>query len=174
MRPQHAYFRTLAVFIATFCCILPAGMHGAFACEISEVGDTSNRQIISCGDAIQIEREPVANLRIVERANDPAPRTVEVQGGAILITVTPGSARTQVRTPHAIASVRGTTYVVDASTNQTSVFVLEGIVDVKSTNDASSVTLAPGEGVDVSDEGTLTVQIWSAERADALLARFGR
>ncbi|MEM1074182.1 MAG: FecR family protein [Pseudomonadota bacterium] len=113
-------------------------------------------------------------LRINDRADDAAPRIIEVEGGAILINVTPGNAPTQIRTPHAIATVRGTSYVVDATRTQTSVFVIEGAVSVSKLDDASEVTLRAGDGVDVTPDDDLRVQIWGADRAAALLARFGR
>jgi ferric-dicitrate binding protein FerR (iron transport regulator) len=143
------------------------------ACSWSLLSDPV-RQVIRCGDAVTLEREAGTQVTIFERAGDAPPRAIELENGAIFINVAPGSAPTQIRTPHAIAAVRGTTYVVDASTASTSVFVLEGRVQVRKTNDASTVTLGPGEGVDVAADTTLSVVSWGAARVAALLARFGR
>jgi hypothetical protein len=132
------------------------------------------RQIISCGESFTVEREPEAKVTIFERANDAPPRAIELENGAILIEVTPGSQPTQIRTPHAIAAVRGTTYVVDASASRTSVFVVEGRVVVSKQADASTVSLGAGDGVDVDDGTPLAVVAWNAARVTALLARFGR
>lgn len=146
----------------------------AQSCEISTSDTVPVRQVISCGDSVRIEREPAAELKITKSPNAAVPRVIEVKGGAILINVTPGSDPTQVRTPHAIATVRGTSYIVDAGQSQTSVFVLEGGVDVRRVNNASTLTLNAGEGTDVTLSETLTVLRWSDSRAEALLARFGR
>jgi ferric-dicitrate binding protein FerR (iron transport regulator) len=143
------------------------------SCSWSRLSDPV-RQVIRCGDAVTLEREAGTDITIFERAGDAPPRAIELQNGAIFIEVTPGSAPTQIRTPHAIAAVRGTTYVVDASDASTSVFVLEGRVQVRKTNDASTVTLGPGEGVDVAADAALRVVSWGAARVAALLARFGR
>ena len=132
------------------------------------------RQVIRCGDMFTLEREATAGLSIAERAGDAPPRAIELQGGAALIEVTPGAAPTQIRTPHSIAAVRGTTYIVDAGPSATSVFVLEGQVDVRKRSDASTVTLGPGDGVDVTPDAPLNVVTWGAARVDELLARFGR
>jgi len=132
------------------------------------------RQAIRCGEMFSVEREADAGLSIVERSGDAPPRAIELQGGAALIEVTPGAAPTQIRTPHAIAAVRGTTYIVDVGPSATSVFVLEGKVNVRKPTDASTVSLGPGEGVDVALDDPLNVVTWGAPRVAALLARFGR
>lgn len=142
-------------------------------CTWSEVSD-SNRQQITCGDAFTMERESGTDITILESSGDVAPRTIELKNGGILIEVTPGSAPTQIRTPHAIAAVRGTIYVVDAMENSTSVFVLKGSVAVNRIADAATVTLGAGQGIDVGDGFAFTVTEWPADRAAALLARFGR
>lgn len=144
------------------------------SCVFTSAASGPDRQIVTCGDALTLEREPAAGLRIVERSNNAAPRVIEVDGGAILIEVKPGSAPTEIRTPHAIATVRGTTYVVDAGTDESSIFVLKGAVAVQRVNDASSVVLGPGEGADVMPGSQVVTNTWSKARADALLARFGR
>ncbi len=133
------------------------------------------RQVIRCGgDALALEREAGSILVIQERQGAAVPREIGLEEGAALIDVAPGAARTQIRTPHAIAAVRGTSYVVDAGPNATSVFVIEGQVDVRKTGNPSTVTLGPGEGVDVSAEQPLQVVRWGSARVAALLARFGR
>ena len=143
-------------------------------CVATDRHENPVRQVLQCGETLRLEREPTAALRIFERGNDPAPRAIELKGGAILIDVTPGSKPTQIKTPHAIATVRGTTYVVDATQDRTSVFVIEGMVAVRKVTDASTVNLRAGDGVDVMPGERLEVRTWSDERAAALLARFGR
>jgi ferric-dicitrate binding protein FerR (iron transport regulator) len=132
------------------------------------------RQLITCGVAILLEREPGTDITIFERRGSAPPKTIMLENGAILIEVRHGSKPTQIRTPHAIAAVRGTTYVVDASATSTSVFVIKGTVTVRKSNNASTVTLGPGQGVDVKPTTPLQVNRWGANRVTTLLARFGR
>ena len=173
------HFKTSATSVLA--CIVVAFVHTAplvaqdgQACVRTEGSGPPARQVFTCGDALRFEREPNAALRIIERADDPSPRLIEVRDGAILIEVSPGSAPTQIRTPHAIATVRGTTYVVDAGADLSSVFVIEGSVSVRRADDASTVTLTAGEGVDAALDTPLSVRRWPEDRAAALLARFGR
>lgn len=170
----NAPFKRSLTFVAALFWIMAAWVQVAQSCETANSETIPPRQIISCGNAVTIEREPTADLRITKHPNSPAPRVIQVQGGAILIKVLPGQAATQVRTPHAIATVRGTTYIVDAAAEQTSVFVLEGGVDVKRTNDASTFKLNAGEGADASLDEPISVGKWGVDRAEELLARFGR
>jgi ferric-dicitrate binding protein FerR (iron transport regulator) len=133
-----------------------------------------NRKLIDCSDTLVLELESGADVKIIERQDSAPPKAIILENGAIFIEVQPGSRPTQIRTPHAIAAVRGTTYVVDAGATRTSVFVVKGAVTVTKPNNASSVTLGPGDGVDVDPMSQLTVNRWSADRVSKLLARFGR
>lgn len=174
MRRLNFLFLKSAICLGIFVFASMVSVQVAHSCEISAAEGKPQLQIIECAGAVTIERERAAELRITKRPSDKAPSVIQVNGGAILINVSPSNAPTQVRTPHAIATVRGTTYIVDAGAERTSVFVLEGGVDVRSTAAASTVALNAGEGTDVAFEGSLSVQKWDAARTDALLARFGR
>ena len=174
MRRQSVLLQTRSICLALMFWATLFAAQVAQSCEISTSDTGPVRQVISCGDSVRIEREPAADLKITKSPNAVVPRVIEVKGGAILIKVSPGSDPTRVRTPHAIATVRGTSYIVDAGPSQTSVFVLEGDVDVKRANDASTFTLNAGEGTDVTLEETLTIRRWGETRTEALLARFGR
>ncbi len=132
------------------------------------------RQVITCGSGLTVEREANTAITLFERAGDAPPSVIEIQNGAILIEVEPGSIPTQIRTPHAIAAVRGTKYVVDARGDSTSVFVIEGRVSVTKPDAATEVTLEAGEGVDVFPDMPLETTQWPADKAKGLLARFGR
>ncbi len=143
------------------------------SCGVSNLSNPS-RQLISCGDGLVVEREAGTKITIVERQSNAPPEAIELESGAIFIEVVSGSRGTQIRTPHAIAAVRGTTYVVDAGLTSTSIFVVKGAVEVRKTNNPSTVTLGPGQGVDVDPETPLDVKTWGANRVSALLARFGR
>ena len=161
-------------FLALAFLIISFWAQAAQSCDMSMSENAPFRQIVTCGDAVTIEREPTAGLQITKSPAQVAPRMMEVEGGAILIQVSPGRSSTQVRTRHAIATVRGTTYIVDAGTQQTSVFVIEGAVEVRRANDASTFTLNAGEGTDVSLDEPISVERWGIARAEALLLRFGR
>lgn len=121
-----------------------------------------------------LEREPGTKITIFERRGSATPAAIELEGGAIFIEVIPGQGRTQIRTPHAIAAVRGTTYVVDVGPASTSVFVIKGSVTVRKADDPATVTLGPGQGVDVEPKKSVNVKTWGGKRVSALLARFGR
>jgi ferric-dicitrate binding protein FerR (iron transport regulator) len=70
--------------------------------------------------------------------------------------------------------VRGTKWAVDAVENRTSVFVVQGRVAVGRRAGSGSVTLGPGEGVDVEAASPLTVKRWPPARVAALMARLGQ
>lgn len=130
------------------------------------------REVFRCANGLVIEAEVAARIGLAVDAT--GPRDVKLDRGAVLVEVRPGSTF-QILTPHAIASVRGTEFVVDVAEERTSVFVVEGEVAVtKRYLTDSRVTLQPGEGVDVERSEPLVVKTWGAARVDALLARFGR
>lgn len=101
---------------------------------------------------------------------------VELSGKALLIEVPPksGGNKFQVITPQAIAAVRGTKWAVDVAADKTSVFVVNGRVAVGRRTSSHSVTLRPGEGVDVEPGAPLTVKRWAPARVSALMARLGQ
>lgn len=80
--------------------------------------------------------------------------------------------RFEVRTATAVASVRGTDYLVELNEKGSAVFVSEGRVAVSSRAGAGTVILREGQGVDVTAElKPLVVKTWGAKRRDAALAR---
>ena len=80
----------------------------------------------------------------------------------------------QITTPHAIAAVRGTRWVVDVTPKQSSTLVLAGAVEVRRLRAAKGALLRVGEGADVGPaNGPVVVKRWGKKRVDALLARFG-
>jgi outer membrane immunogenic protein len=113
----------------------------------------------------------------VDAGSGRPPASVQLDSGALFTTFHPGAKPRdfQILTPLAIASVRGTTWAVEATPGRTSVFVQTGVVEVKRTQDGETVVLRPGEAVDVdSNNGSLKVERWPPARVRALLARFGR
>ncbi|UVF21034.1 FecR family protein [Microvirga terrae] len=136
------------------------------------------RQVLRCHDGLTVEAEAGADFGLVDQNRDARPDAIDLRSRAVLVDApaTPGRRSFQVRTPQAIAAVRGTQWAVDVAGGRTSVFVVAGRVSVRRTRGGpGSVTLSPGEGVDV-EVGTapLVVRRWPAARASALLARFGR
>jgi ferric-dicitrate binding protein FerR (iron transport regulator) len=132
---------------------------------------------LRCTDGLTIEAEAGADYTLRGRTSTSIPHEVVLRTGAILVNA---PARTsgrgfQISTPQAVAAVRGTQWAVDVGGGKTSVFVVDGQVSVRRPATRRGVVLGPGEGVDVAaDAAPLTVRRWPAERAAALLARFGR
>jgi len=132
------------------------------------------RSVYQCAGGVTLEAEAATALGIVEREADDRPTDVEVTSDGLYIEVAPGSGPFQIKTPHAIAAVRGTVYVVDVTSTMTAVFVREGEVSVSRADGSDTVLLTPGLGVDVSPGEALETRQWPQTRVDALLDRFGR
>jgi ferric-dicitrate binding protein FerR (iron transport regulator) len=150
--------------------LVPAQAQSPAGCKVEALSDPP-RQVLRCGSGLNIEAERDAKYRVVDK------NKVEVSAGAVLIDVPPGRrGGFQVLTPHAIASVRGTRYVVDAKVQkeETDVFVARGNVGVRNRSTSESTTLGPGEGSDVVPGKPLDAHVWAAERVQKLMARFGR
>jgi hypothetical protein len=95
--------------------------------------------------------------------------------GIIKLIVNDGArwSRFAVETETAVASVRGTEWLVDAAKGTSAVFVLRGSVEVagRGTEDGS-VTLGPGQGTDVAAGAAPTPpKLWGAKRRFAALVR---
>jgi hypothetical protein len=91
-----------------------------------------------CGPLSKAERRAVARKRAVARA---------AGSGRVLRRLWgKGKGRFRTRGRHAAATVRGTSWVVVDRCESTSVFVLEGIVDVENLITGGTVTLTAGEG----------------------------
>jgi ferric-dicitrate binding protein FerR (iron transport regulator) len=131
------------------------------------------RQVIRCGNGLQVEAATGTDYRLIDHGRDGIPDSATLRGGALLVN-SPARRPFQVRTPQAIAAVRGTEWAVDVPGGKTAVFVVSGRVSVRRPG-GPAVGLGPGQGVDVEPGRTpLEVKRWSAERAKSLLARFGR
>lgn len=78
----------------------------------------------------------------------------------------------EVRSATAVASVRSTDWIVDASRVKTGVFVVDGTVAVASRQGAGEVTLTAGQGTDVVVNAAPTPpKAWGPSRVDEVLAR---
>ncbi len=162
--------------------ILLAGFTGAARaqtqvpqnCDVTTASDP-DRQVLTCALGIVIELEAAAQMGFSDLSSGSAPGVIDLDVGAALIEVEPGTALPQIRTPHAIAAVRGTVYIVDVTPEKTSVFVVHGEVSVTQHDTSDDpVLLTAGDGVDVGPGLQLEVRRWGDERAKALLARFAR
>jgi ferric-dicitrate binding protein FerR (iron transport regulator) len=173
MRPWivHALLPVLAL----------AAMNGgawgqARGCTLTIYSDPP-REVLACPDGLRIAAESGASYTLRDRNGDGRPDAVQLTAKGVLIEVPPGRhGGFQVQTPHAIASVRGTTYAVEATAVRSSVFVQAGTVAVNRPGEGGGVTLRSGDGVDVAASGAEPLQVrrWPAERAATFLARFGR
>lgn len=159
---------------------LAAGAASAQARCAEETRFDPPLRVLRCADGLVLETEQGSRLQPIDRNGDGHLEGAELGGRAVLVTLPPGRRVRrdgfQILTPHAIASVRGTVYAVDVTSDRTSVFVERGRVAVaRRSAPEAAVTLGPGEGVDVdADQGALTVRRWPQERVRALLERFGR
>jgi ferric-dicitrate binding protein FerR (iron transport regulator) len=145
-------------------------------CTLQQIGGTA-RHLVNCRGGLSIIAEPGARYTLLDRNRDGEVDAVRLTEKAILLETprAPRSTGFEVKTPQAIAAVRGTQWAVDVGQGRTSVFVVQGSVDVRRPSGAARATLTMGEGVDVeADSGPLTVKRWPARRVSALMARFGR
>jgi ferric-dicitrate binding protein FerR (iron transport regulator) len=147
------------------------------ACEL--VPDVQNppERILRCGDRLVIRTAHDTSYHPVDQNGTEQPNAVELDGGALMVEFHPSRNHPsfQIRTPFAIAAVRGTRWVVDVGSGKTSTFVIAGRVAVSRPSGEQTVLLHRGEGADVSpDSGPIVVKRWAAARVRALLARFGQ
>ncbi|WP_232630714.1 FecR domain-containing protein [Methylobacterium sp. Leaf118] len=144
-------------------------------CRVSLFTDPP-REVLDCPGGLTISAEKGATYRLIDANRDGRPEAVELDGKALLIESAPRRSGFQVRTPHAVASVRGTTWAIDAGAGATAVFVEAGTVAVARPGGRETALLRAGDGIDVGAEGGAlpAVKRWSRERRLHLLARFGR
>jgi hypothetical protein len=171
--------------------IIRAGCAVVLACALSPIqiaaaqpayvgcspeNSTTTAQTLRCEGGVTIVAENGARYILQDRDGNGRVDSAELSSKALLLEVPkrPSAKRFQVTTPQAIAAVRGTKWAVDAVEDKTSVFVVNGRVAVGRRTGGSSVTLGPGEGVDVEAVGPLTVKRWAPARVAALMVRLGQ
>ena len=135
--------------------------------------EAPSRLVYECPGGLILEAEAAAALRI-RSAPGAVPAAVEIERRGILVRSPAPGRPLQILTPHAVASVRGTLFVVDVEPGTTAVFAAEGAVAVRRPDGSEEVLLSAGDGVDVAPGDPIVVQRWSDERVAGLLARFGR
>jgi hypothetical protein len=99
---------------------------------------------------------------------------IDLVRGIVRVILAPGAraAASGVRTRAAVASVRSTEFVVEASLDRSAVFVAAGTVEVTGRLTGASVTLGPGEGTDIPlREPPTPVKRWGNKRVADALAR---
>ena len=193
--------RLVAIVLIGLLVLLPEGVEIVHAqdsvgdCTVTQRTDPPRRVFRCPGFTFEVEAGADASVAEGAGTTD-TPNAVRQEGGAILFDSGGKRVPFTVRTPHAIASVRGTTFAVEVTPEATAVLVVEGFVTVTRLADGVSETLGAGLGADVSARASGTTlesgvtpmvprqpadplspldgHAWPQRRTDALLARFGR
>ncbi len=132
------------------------------------------RTVFECSGGLTIEAEAATQMGLVAPSDTGSGEVLDVRKGAALLEFTPGGRIFQIRTPQAIASVRGTVYAVDVTEEKTSVFVVRGRVRVTRREGPGAVTLKAGRGTEVIPGQRLVSRRWDKRRVAALMSRLGR
>jgi hypothetical protein len=161
-----------------FCPPVLAAKAQSDVCALRPVKHNPAEKILRCGTEVTVQPAAGTVYHPVDPGERRPPAAIRLDDGALLIEFHPtGRQRDfQILTPLAIAAVRGTKWVVEATPGRTSSLVLTGAVSVSRTDGAATpVVLRRGQGVDVTPGGgLLQVKSWGRERVRALLARFGQ
>jgi hypothetical protein len=99
---------------------------------------------------------------------------IDLIHGIVRLVLSPGARATEtgVRSRAAVASVRSTEFVVDATLDRAAVFVAKGTVQVTGRLTGASVTLGPGEGTDVDLRKPPTpIHPWGEKRIREVMSR---
>lgn len=134
-------------------------------------------KVLRCGEDLTIRIAADTDYKLSEQKGQALPTSAQLKSGALMVEFKPGPRQRsfQILTPNAIAAVRGTTWAVEVTSEQSSTLAVSGSVDVTRANGSSRVTLQAGEGADVTaGTGPITVKRWGEKRAKALLARFAQ
>jgi len=145
------------------------------ACQL--VADERNppEQILRCGENLEVRTAAGTSYHPIDQQLGKQPKSLQLDEGALMIEFHPAKGRRtfQILTPHAIAAVRGTKWVVEVAPERSSTLVLSGKVIVSRRSGGSTLALGPGEGVDVSSgDDPIVVKRWADKRVRALLGRF--
>ena len=145
-------------------------------CNLVDYTDPA-RSVLTCDDGFTLTAEKGTAYTLIDKDRDGRPDAVDLKSKALLIDYPPRKrGGFQGRTPPAIASGRGTTWIVEAEPATSAVFVQTGRVHVGRAGEATrTITLGAGDGVDVGPaDSALVSKPWPPERRLHLLARFGR
>jgi len=147
------------------------------ACRL--VADENNppEKILRCGDTLEVRTAHGTSYRPADLQGKPPPSELQLDAGALMVEFHPSREHQtfQIRTPYAIAAVRGTKWAVETGAEKTSTLVIAGRVAVSRPEGGPAALLHAGEGADVSPgSGPIVVKRWAPARVRALLARFGQ
>ncbi len=147
--------------------------------ECRLVADDRNpsEKIMRCGDDLVVREARGTRYHSVDQQGKEQPKALRLDAGALMIEFHPGDTHKnfQILTPHAIAAVRGTKWVVDVGRARTSTLVISGEVAVGRPHAEPALIHKPGEGADISPgTGAIAAKRWPEESAcGRSLARFG-
>ena len=116
---------------------------------------------------------PGSELLIGDLAS-PGGGWIDLVRGIVRVILAPGAraGASGVRTRAAVASVRSTEFVIEASLDRAAVFVASGTVEVTGRLTGAAVTLGPGEGTDIGlREPPTPVKRWGDKRVADAMAR---
>lgn len=170
-RSLPGFWGTVVVYFFLGCSALHS--QNADICTTEELSDPA-RFVYHCPNGLVIESEAAAVFDLVMSPEHDRVDAITLKSRAVLIDLEPGNGPFQILTPYAIASVRGTVFVVDAQEKMTSVFVVSGIVGVSRDGESAVSELAASQGVTVAGDNELRVLTWPQDKVSALLARFAR
>lgn len=148
---------------------------GVYASDGIRTGADSRAEVTFIDGSI-LTVGPESEVVVATFAPDPeeSNAVLDLLAGIVRVTVNKATdwGRFDVRTTTAVASVRGTDYLVESNEAGSAVFVAEGRVAVSSRAGAGTAVLRAGQGVDVTAAyEPLVVKLWGAKRRDAALAR---
>ncbi len=132
------------------------------------------RIAFSDGSMVTIGESTVLAISNFVRADSggPAQAALDLITGIVRLVAAPPRDAFEVRTRAAVASVRGTRWIVASEPERDSVFVIEGSVEVRARRAAGSVTLSRGEGTDiVPGEPPSAPKAWGAARVEDVMSR---
>jgi hypothetical protein len=177
-RFRQTLFRYLlrAIAAATWLAAPANGFSQPAGCKLVADDRNPTEMILRCGDDLTVRNTPKTRYEVTDHDGQPS-GAARLDSGALMIEFTPSGAQKnfQILTPHAIAAVRGTKWIVDVVADRTSTLVLSGTVEVTRPRGKQGALLHAGEGADVSaGTGRIVVKRWPKKRVDALLARFGQ
>jgi ferric-dicitrate binding protein FerR (iron transport regulator) len=102
--------------------------------------------------------------------------TIDLDAGKLSVVVTQSAGRpddlVEIRTPNAVATLRGTSIVAEVAAAVTSLYVLSGTVDVRAADAARPVTLRAFQAVSVTASGPGAVQTLAPDVATRLMQDF--
>lgn len=136
-----------------------------------------SRAEIRCGDGSTITLGADTTLSLAEFAPSQAGTGrgfLDLVQGILRIALSSGRPwqSFEVRSATAVASVRSTEWIVDATRVTTGVFVIGGSVAVTNRDGAGEVLLTAGQGTDVPAAGVPSAaKTWGQKRVDDVLAR---